>query len=342
MNIQRFIVRTLLKLPEGLLVRMAGGAPLVLDGRTLDARTQFLASQGAKAPSIVTLDPVPARVAAAAGLRLLDAAPGPDAAVRPLAVPGPAGPLDARLYTPEGAAGPLPGLVFFHFGGCVLGDLDTCHSFCALLARRARCAVLSVAYRLAPEHRFPAAVEDALAAWRFARDNAASLGMMAGRIGVGGDSAGGYLAAVVAQETKRVGEEMPAVQLLIYPVTDMNWQGGSWESCAGVYPLTREIMEWFISLYLTGPDDRKDLRASPLRAPDLAGLPPAIVVTAGFDVLRDQGEAYAGRLKAAGVATAYRCHDRLSHAFTAMMGAVPRAREACEEIARDLGRALHG
>src|SRR5690606_27447162 len=164
---------TLLKLPEGLLVRMAGGAPLVLDGRILDARTQFLASQGAKAPSIVTLDPVSARAAAAAGLRLLDSAPGPDAAVRPLAVPGPAGPLDARLYTPEGAAGPLPGLVFFHFGGCVLGDLDTCHSFCALLARRARCGVLSGACRPAPGHRVPAAGVDARRAWRFGRGNAA-------------------------------------------------------------------------------------------------------------------------------------------------------------------------
>lgn len=340
MSIQKLIVRTLLKLPDGALVAMAGGKPLTIDGRTLDARVQFLAAQGARAPSITTLDPVAARAATAQGLKLLDGARSQKVRVEEMQVPGPAGPLDARLYTPANASGPLPGLVFFHFGGCVIGDLDTCDTFCSMLSEIGECVVLSVAYRLAPEDKYPAAVEDALAAYRFARDNAQKLGMTR-RIGVGGDSAGGYLAAVVAQETLRSDEEEPALQLLIYPVTDMEWQGGSWTSCENVYPLTREIMDWFIGHYLHDRGEAKELRASPLKAGELEGLCPAIVVTAGFDVLRDQGEAYADKLRVAGVRTTYRCYDRLAHAFTAMTGTVPAARRACEEIARDVRRILH-
>lgn len=340
MAIQKLIVRALLKLPDGALVAMSGGRPLTIDGRTLDARVQFLAAQGSKAPSIATLDPMTARAATAQGLKLLDRSPSGHVRVDRMTVPGAAGPLDARLYTPANAKGPLPGLVFFHFGGCVIGDLDTCHTFCAMLAEMGECVVLSVAYRLAPEDKYPAAVDDALAAYRYARDNAMELGMTR-RIGVGGDSAGGYLSAVVAQETLRAGEEEPALQLLIYPVTDMEWQGGSWTSCESVYPLTREVMDWFIDQYLNDRSEAKELRASPLKARDLDGLCPAIVITAGFDVLRDQGIAYAEKLRGAGVSTTYRCYDRLAHAFTAMTGAVPAARRACEEIARDVRRVLH-
>jgi acetyl esterase/lipase len=340
MSVQKFIVRSLLKLPEGILIKMSGGKPLAIDGRILDARMQFLAAQGAKQPSITTLDPGAARAGTADGLKLLDGAPRESVTVRNISVPGPAGSLAARLYTPKDAQGPLPGLVYFHFGGCVIGDLDTCHTFCTMIAEIAQCAVLNVAYRLAPEHKFPAAVDDALAAWRWADAHADELGMIAGRIGVGGDSAGGYLSAVVAQEEKRGGRSGPVLQLLIYPVTDWEWQGGSMESCANVYPLTREIMDWFGGLYLNDAAEAKDVRVSPMRSPDLVGLPPAIVVTAGFDPLRDQGAAYAERLKAAGVSVTFRCEDSLAHAFTAMTGVVPRAKAACEAIARDVGRAL--
>ncbi|MDO8838994.1 MAG: alpha/beta hydrolase [Parvibaculum sp.] len=340
MSVQKFIVRSLLKLPDGILIRMSGGKPLAIDGRILDARTQFLAVQGAKQPSITTLDPAAARAGTAAGLSLLDDAPRQGVSVRALEVPGPAGPLEARLYTPKEAQGPLPGLVFFHFGGCVIGDLDTCHTFCTMIADIAGCAVLNVAYRLAPEHKFPAAIDDALAAYRWADTHAADLGMIAGKIGVGGDSAGGYLSAVIAQEEKRAGRPGPALQLLIYPVTDWDWKGGSMQSCAHVYPLTAEIMDWFGGLYLNNEAERKDLRVSPMKSPDLAGLAPAIVITAGFDPLRDQGAAYADKLKAAGVSVTYRCEDSLAHAFTAMTGVVPLAKSACEKIAADVGAAL--
>ena len=341
MNVQKLIVRTLLKLPDAVLLAMSGGAPLKIDGRTLDVTTQFLAAQGAKAPSLTTLDPVAGRAATSAGLKLLDGPRDPDVEVRDMKVDGAEGPLDARLYTPKNASGPLPGIVYFHFGGCVIGDLDTCDTFCTMMSEIADCVVLSVAYRLAPEHKFPAAIEDALAAFRFACENSTALGMNH-RIAVGGDSAGGYLSAVVAQETLRRDEETPSAQLLIYPVTDMDWQGGSWDSCAGVYPLTQDVMEWFINTYLNNDDERHDLRASPLRASDLEELAPAIVITSGFDVLRDQGMAYAEKLKEAGVKVTDRCYDRLAHGFTAMTGAVPAAKRACEEIARDLHSALRG
>lgn len=340
MNIQKTIIRLLMKLPDGLLVRLSGGKPLAIDGRIMDARMQFLAAQGARGPSITTLDPVTARAATSQGLALLDGEPRATVETSELKVPGPAGPLDARLYRPEGASGPLPGLVFFHFGGCVIGDLDTCHTFCTMIADIAGVAVLNVAYRLAPEHKFPAAGEDAVAAFKWAGANAASLGMVPGRIGVGGDSAGGYLSAHVAQEAKREGFAAPAVQLLIYPVTDWAWKGGSMESCAQVYPLPRDVMDWFGALYMNTPADAADPRLSPMKSPDLAGLAPAIVVTAGFDVLRDQGLAYADKLKSAGVSVLYRCEDSLAHAFTAMTGVLPAADAACGRIARDVGAAL--
>jgi acetyl esterase/lipase len=181
-----------------------------------------------------------------------------------------------------------------------------------------------------------------VAAYRWAAANADELGMIAGRIGVGGDSAGGNLSAVVAQEARRKGFEPPALQLLIYPVTDWAAKGGSMESCGNVYPLTAEIMNWFAGHYLNGPADYADLRVSPMKEADLSGLAPAIVVTAGFDPLRDQGAQYAERLKAAGVSVSYRCEDSLPHAFTAMTGAIPAAKAACEKIARDVGSLLRG
>ena len=223
MNIQKLIVRSLLKLPDGMLLAMSGGKPLQIDGRTLDVKTQFLAAQGAKAPSLSTLPTVEGRAATSAGLALLDGARDLHIDVRDMTVTGAEGPLDARLYTPKNATGPLPGIVYFHFGGCVIGDLDTCDTFCTMLSEIADCVVLSVAYRLAPVHKYAAAVEDAMAAFRLACENSSALGMNH-RIAVGGDSAGGYLSAVVAQETLRRDEETPSVQLLIYNVKDIEWK----------------------------------------------------------------------------------------------------------------------
>jgi acetyl esterase/lipase len=218
-------------------------------------------------------------------------------------------------------------------GGGVIGDLETCHVFCTILARTGRGPVISVDYRLAPEHRFPAGLEDTLAAYRFARDNAGRFGAPAGRAAIGGDSMGGNFAAIACQELKRAGEPQPVLQLLVYPCVDAACESASMTTYADAFPLSRATMAWFIGHYMGPGDSPADPRLSPLRAEDLSGLAPAVVVTAGFDPLLDQGEAYARRLKEAHVPTAYRCYDSLAHAFTAFTGAVPCADVACREIA---------
>lgn len=342
MSLQKLILRLILSLPAAWLVKMAGGKPIEIDGRVMDARAQFLGAQGAKGPSIKEMTVAQMRAASDAGFALMNAVPCPDVRITNISIPTSAGRLNARLYAPTQANAALPGLVYYHMGGCVIGNLETCHSFCTLLSETAGCVVLSVDYRLAPEHKFPAAVDDAIAAFRWAKANAVTLGMLPDNIGVGGDSAGGYLSAIVSQTMKSAGERGPSVQLLIYPMTDVESQEGSMKSCAEVYPLTSEVMDWFMGHYLNNPDEAKDPRVSPMHMTDLTGLPRAIVATAGFDPLRDQGAAYATRLREAGVPVIYRCYDSLVHAFTAMGGVIPDARKACEEIAQDLARSLRG
>jgi acetyl esterase/lipase len=241
-----------------------------------------------------------------------------------------------------GGSAPRPGILYFHMGGWVVGDLETCDHFCSLLAETCGAHVLSLDYRLAPEHRFPAAMEDGFAAWEWLRTDSATLGIDAERLAVMGDSAGGCMTAVLCQEMRRRGHPQPRLQVPMYPTTDLDWEGGSRESCAHVYPLTRDIMEWFRGHWLPTPAQARDVRASPLREPDLSGLAPALVVTAGFDILRDEGEAYARALEAAGVPTTHRCFDALPHAFTALAGLVPAAAAANAEIAELVRTALGG
>jgi acetyl esterase/lipase len=216
----------------------------------------------------------------------------------------------------------------------VIGERATLASRARKVWQVSRSPIVSVDYRLAPEHRFPAGLDDVLAAYRWTRDNAAArFGAPAESVAIGGDSMGGNFAAVLAQEMKRAGEPQPAYQLLIYPAVDVASETQSMTTYADAYPLTRTVMDWFIGHYL-GPDaDPADPRLSPIKTEDLSGLAPAIVVTAGFDILVDQGEAYAKRLRDAGVPVAYRCYDALTHAFTAFSGAIPRADCACREIA---------
>ena len=330
---QRFVVRTLLSLPAPLLRLLSGGGVVYRGGRTLDPRLQFLAAGAARGPSMTTLSPEEARRANTQGLAALGGPPEPGVRTESVSIPNGAASIPARAYRPENQDPAAPLMVFAHFGGGVIGDLETCDTFCGILARIARCPVLSVEYRLAPEHRFPAGLEDVLAAYRWGRDNAARFGAPAGRAAIGGDSMGGNFAAIVAQELKRAGEAQPDLQLLIYPCTDVASETASMTTYAEAFPLSRAMMDWFMGHYMGPGDGPADPRLSPVRAPDLSGLAPAVVVTAGFDPLVDQGEAYAKRLKDAGVPTLYRCYDSLAHGFTAFTGAVPCADTACREIA---------
>jgi acetyl esterase/lipase len=330
---QRLVLRTLLGLPVPVLRLMAGGGVTYQGGRTLDPRLQFLAAQAQGAPSLATLPPEEARRASAQGLAPLTGDFEPGVNVEGLILDGPAGPIPVRVYRPEVQNAAAPLLVFAHFGGGVIGDLDTCHAFCAILARASHGPVLSVDYRLAPEHRFPSGLEDVLAAYRWGRNNAERFGAPAGRAAIGGDSMGGNFSAIICQELKRAGEPQPTLQLLIYPCVDVACESASMTTYADAFPLNRELMDWFMGHYIGPENDPADPRLSPLRAHDLSGLAPAIVVTAGFDPLLDQGEAYARRLREAGVPVVYRCYDSLAHGFTAYTGAVPSADTACREIA---------
>jgi acetyl esterase len=264
------------------------------------------------------------------------------ASVRDLAAPTPAGDVPLRSYRPLGAAAEavLPALVYFHGGGWTIGDLDTHDVLCRQLANGSGIAVVSVGYRLGPEHRFPAAVDDALAATRWVCTQAAALGLDPLRIAVGGDSAGGNLAAVVAIIERDAGRAL-AYQLLIYPATDQR-QGQPSHSANGEgYLLTRDSIRWFHQQYLGGPAHDSDWRASPLLAADLSRLPPALVLTAGYDPLRDEGLQYAQRLTAAGTPCTYVCFERQIHGFVLMGRVLAEARSAVALCAAELRRALH-
>jgi acetyl esterase len=266
---------------------------------------------------------------------------GPPAAVAAVAdrlVPGPAGELPVRVYTPEGSP-PFPIVVFFHGGGWVVGTLDTYDPLCRALAAATPAVVVSVGYRLAPEHRWPAAVEDAYAATEWASRNAAALGGAQHRLAVAGDSAGGNLAAVVALGARDRGGPAIAFQLLVYPALDAAGDTASWREYAEGYHLTADGMRWYWDHYLGGADGAAP-DASPLRAAFVGGLPPALVIGAEYDILRDEGEAYAARLAEAGVPAVVRRHDGMVHGFFRWRGVLDAAVPAMAEAAAALRAAL--
>jgi len=286
-------------------------------------------------PAWDTLTPEEAR----AMPRMALGAPEEVARIEDRSIPGPAGSIPVRVYTPAGDA-PFPILVFFHGGGWVIGDLESHDPVCRALANAAACVVVSVDYRRAPEARFPAAAEDCFAATAYVAGHAAEFGGDPSRLAVGGDSAGGNLAAVVSLMARDRRGPRIAFQLLVYPVTDFNFETASYQQNAEGYLLTTNAMRWFWNHYLPSPDEGAHPYASPLRADNLSGLPPALVITAEFDPLRDEGNAYGEALRAAGVPVTVHCYDGMIHGFFNMFTAIPQARAALDEAASALREAL--
>jgi acetyl esterase len=261
--------------------------------------------------------------------------------VEDIRIPGPAGAMPARVYDPEGVAGALrPAVAYFHGGGWVQGDLETHHGLCARLALGSGALVVSLDYRLAPEHKFPAAFDDAVAATHWVYAHAHALGIDPDRLAVGGDSAGGNLAAAVAIAFRDARGPRIATQTLIYPATDMAADARSHYTFREGYMLTRDAVLWFKDNYLRGPADEADWRCSPLRARDLSRLPPAYVITAGFDPLLDEGRAYADRLREAGVKVTYECFAGMIHGFVTMGGAIAAAHHAIYRACQGLRQAF--
>jgi acetyl esterase len=309
----------------------------------LDPQIKAIIDQAASAgaPPLSSLSPKQARQAFRAMFQAFGAAPEPVAKSEDRAIPGPARDIGVRIYTPEGKA-PFPVLLFFHGGGWVLGDLDTHDPLCRALTKGARCVTVAVDYRLAPEHKFPAALDDCYAASKWVAQHGSEIGVNPAHLAVGGDSAGGNLAAAVslmARDRKDLGV---GYQLLMYPALDASLQTKSMNEFAEGYLLTRSDMAWFWGHYLRGDTDRSDLYACPVAAKDLTGLPPAMVITAEFDPLRDEGEAYARRLQEAYVHVTLKRCEGVTHGFMSMATIVDQGRKAIDDAASHLRAAFKG
>lgn len=336
----QLITRAALRLPERLQRSLGRSTPAEVDGHLLDPQTQLLLSlqKLAGRPAVEDLDPVAAREMYRESRHVTDATEPTVASSRDRDADG----VPVRIYRPHRASAPGPGLVFFHGGGAVIGDLDTHDLLCRFLAHRTRAVVIAVDYRLAPEHPFPCAPDDALAAYRWVHAHAGELDLDPARIGVAGDSFGGNLAAVLCLDARDGKAPAPALQLLIYPWVDMTLGMRSIDTLAEGYLLSRSALHWFRDHYVADPAQHRAPRAAPLYAPDLSGLPPAIVLTAGFDPLRDEGRAYADRLREAGVWTSHVNHRGLIHGFASMVALVDAARDATASAAAQVARQLHG
>jgi len=332
--------------------RAVFGRPPRLDGQELapdiHALLRLAAWNGNGDTSLAAgREPEQARAERRAEIPVVSGPPRPMARVESLTMSGPLGEIPGRLYVAlDAPPPPQPLLVFFHGGGWVIGDLDTHDGVCRFLAEYSGCRVLSVDYRLAPEHPFPQPLEDAVAAFAWAVQRAGELGADPARIAIGGDSAGGNLATAVCIQARISGAPMPAMQLLLYPVTDAVGGQASRDTFAEGFILTRADMRWFEERYIPDGVDGADPRTSVMRADDLSGLPPAYVATAGFDPLRDEGETYAERMRGAGVRVVLQRHPGLIHTFANLTAICPSARTAMLEVAgalrMGLGLALAG
>ncbi len=293
------------------------------------------------APPLSSLSPRQARAAFRSLFEAFDGTPPQVARSEDRSIPGPAGEIAVRIYTPEGK-GPFAVLMFFHGGGWVVGDLDTHDPLCRALTNETRCVTVAVDYRLAPEHKFPAAADDCYAAVQWFARNGETIGANPARIAVGGDSAGGNLAAAVCLMARERADVRIGYQLLMYPALDASMQTASMSDFAQGYLLTRDDMAWFWGHYLKSEDDRANPYACPAAAADLSGLPPAMVITAEYDPLRDEGEAYAKRLQEAHVKTTLKRYEGVTHGFMSMASFLDKGCQAIEDAASHLRAAFKG
>ncbi len=322
-------------------LRLLDGHRIRLGSRTMDPKAQIVGEfvKSIRVPGYYP--PLPElRQQLRTMVTLMDEPAPPLPRLEDIRIPGPAGEIPARVYAPSVGGAPLPAVAYFHGGGWVQGDLETHHGLCARLARHAGVLVVAVDYRLAPEHKFPAAVEDCLAAYRWLRTRGRDVGADPARVAVAGDSAGGNLSAVVSQLAATGGTPLPTCQVLIYPAVDFTLETESHRELADGHVIPRDRIVWYGEQYLTSEADKADLRASPMRAPSLAGQPPALIVTAGFDPLRDEGRAYGDRLRADGVDVVHREYPGQIHAFVSLTKAIPQGMACTLEIAEYLRQRL--
>ncbi|HVY85936.1 MAG TPA: alpha/beta hydrolase [Caulobacterales bacterium] len=339
--LRRVLAHVALSRSTTALLEASGGAPREVRGMTLDPRIQFLearARERATPWEDMTVAHLRAQTEALADMFGGGRVGGVRA--QRIFMPGRSYSVPGRLYLPQVRDNRAAMLVYFHFGGGVVGSLENCDRLCGLIAKFAGAPVLSVEYRLAPEYPFPIGLEDAFHAYSWAVENAARYGAPVRRVAVGGDSIGGNFAAIIAQEQKPT-RAAPALQLLIYPAVDWLSEAPSMREFGDAFPLTAETIHYFMHQYIPEGVDPADPRLSPARAADVSGLAPALIYTAGFDMLLDQGEAYADRLAEAGVKVIQRARfDSLPHGFVSMSSATPAAEAAIKRIARETAAAL--
>ena len=339
--LRKALVHLALSRSDAALIKASGGEPRIVRDMQLDPRFQFIEDQSRRRTvdwSTMSVQTLRAQTEQSATLF----GGGRVSSVRTekVYVTGRSHSVPARLYLPHVRDNSAAMLVYYHFGGGVIGSLESCHRLCALIAKEAGAPVMSVDYRLAPEHPYPAGLDDALAAYAWALENAARYGAPAGKAAVGGDSMGGNFAAIAAQHFK--GPRGPLLQLLIYPAVDFVSDTPSMHDFSDAFPLTAEMIEFFLRRYLPEGVDPAGPRISPGRTQDLRGLSRALVYTAGFDMLLDQSEAYADRLREAGVKVDGARFDSLPHGFVGMPSVAPAAEAAIRRIAKETAAALKG
>lgn len=339
--LKRTLVTHTLKLPRRLLQAVSGGQTTI-DGNELDAQVQLMLALASRiaAPRAYQVPIEVARKNFEAEVPIVDVPIRSNVATEDRSITGPLGPIPIRIYRPRGLMQPAPTIVYYHGGGWVVGSIKSHDPMCRLLAEEAGAVVVSVEYRLAPEHKFPAAYDDGYAALRWAQENPALLGGDPQKIAVAGDSAGGNLSAVLCQRARDEGAALPSMQLLIYPSTDTTGAMPSRKTFAAGYLLEKTSLDWFKAQYLPQGFDERDPRVSPLFAKAHDHLPKALILTAGYDPLRDEGKAYADALKAAGIEVQYRCHTSQIHGFWNMGGVITEAHRAVLEACRDLRQML--